>query len=110
MINKEPGNEHLWRQFIRLGEMMGDGLHHEEPWIAKEYKRLMMILCPPTVEEKAAIREHKNKSINAQMAELLKDRHCSCGGSIKQSRSGSKTAYCDRCRAKFKAKPKKQSE
>ena len=23
------GNEHLWRQFEKLGEMMGDGLHHE---------------------------------------------------------------------------------
>lgn len=24
------GNEHLWRQFEKLGEMIGDGLHLEE--------------------------------------------------------------------------------
>jgi hypothetical protein len=29
-------NEHLWRQFCKLGEMMGDGLHYEPDgkWIA----------------------------------------------------------------------------
>lgn len=36
------GNEHLWRQFEKLGEMMGDGLHHEADgkWISVEYKKL----------------------------------------------------------------------
>ena len=33
-------NEFEWRQFCRLGEMIGDGLHYEESWISKEYKRL----------------------------------------------------------------------
>ena len=30
-------NEHLWRQFCRLGEMMGDGLHYEPDgkWIER---------------------------------------------------------------------------
>jgi hypothetical protein len=109
MIDKSPGNDHLWRQFIRLGEMIGDGLHHEEPWISKEYKHLAMILCPPTAEEKEMMklqRKNKNANIDAQMANLLKDRQCSCGGTIKQTRSGGKTAYCERCKAKFKAKPK----
>ena len=42
------GNEHLWRQFEKLGEMMGDGLHHEADgkWISVEYKKLAKILCP----------------------------------------------------------------
>lgn len=38
----------LWNQFCRLREMIGDGLHHEEPWISKEYKKLQKILIPET--------------------------------------------------------------
>ena len=46
-------NEHLWRQFCRLGEMMGDGLHYEPDgkWIAKEYRQLAKILIPEMKEE-----------------------------------------------------------
>jgi hypothetical protein len=107
-VSKE-GNEHMWRQFIRLGDMIGDGLHHEEPWISKEYKQLAKILCPPTEEEKAFMkgRRQQNKAIiDEQMTNLLKDRKCTCGGDIKQARSGSKVAYCQKCKQRFKAKSK----
>ena len=101
----------MWNQFCRLGEMIGDGLHYEEPWISKEYKKLAKILIPPTDEEKEyykEIREIKNKSIDEQMAKLLSEKKCNCGGVIKQSRSGSKVAYCISCKQRFKAKVKKQ--
>ena len=31
-------NEFLWSQFIRLGEMLGDG--DCDAWVSKEYKRI----------------------------------------------------------------------
>lgn len=104
-------NKHEWDMFCRLGEMIGDGLHHEDPWISKEYKKLAKILIPPTDEEKEyykKIREIKNKSIDEQMAKLLSEKKCDCGGEIKQSRSGSKVAYCQSCNQRFRAKVKKQ--
>ena len=57
------GNEHLWRQFEKLGEMMGDGLHHEADgkWISVEYKKLAKILCP---EGFAEIRKQKSEALN----------------------------------------------
>lgn len=50
----ERENEHEWRQFCRLGEMMGDGLHHEPDgkWIVKEYRKLAKILLPESPSEK----------------------------------------------------------
>jgi len=48
----ERENAFEWNQFCRLGEMIGDGLHYEDKWISKEYKRLAKILLPETQEEK----------------------------------------------------------
>ena len=58
-------NEHLWRQFCRLGEMMGDGLHYEPDgkWIAKEYRQLAKILIPEMKEEKSIRRKLKAANI-----------------------------------------------
>ena len=46
--NASDRNEHFWRRFCRLGEMMGDGLHYEPDgkWIAKEYRKLAKMLIP----------------------------------------------------------------
>lgn len=102
-------NKHLWDRFVRLGDMIGEGLHHEEPWITKEYHHLRMILCPPSEDEKAffkAERQKINSNIDEQMAILLAKKKCSCGGGLKQSRSGSKVAYCELCNQRFKAKSK----
>lgn len=107
-------NELEWSQFCRLGEMIGDGLHHEEPWISKEYKRLSKILLPETEEEKKYKREIKqlrNQNINNQINEKLKIDACIfCGSSLKQIRSGSKTVVCtnSNCGKKFKYKSKKK--
>lgn len=107
-------NEFEWKQFCRLGEMIGDGLHYEDPWISKEYKRLAKILIPPTEEEKqysAEIRRKKNENINKQIQEKLKTDKCSkCSSELKQTRKGSKVVQCinEQCKAKFQYKSKKR--
>jgi hypothetical protein len=100
------------RQFCRLGEMIGDGLHNEPDgrWISKEYARLSKLLFPKTKEEKeftAKVRKSKNEALDIKMKELLASKECKCGGSIKQSRSGSLVAYCEKCKARYSAKYKK---
>lgn len=105
MDNKEL----MWRQFCRLGEMIGDGLHYEEPWISKEYNNLRKILIPETDEEKnykRKIRQEKNKSIDKQIQE--KNDNCpKCKGELKQTRSGSKTVICTECNSRFKYRTKR---
>lgn len=100
-------NEHEWNQFIKLGDMMGDGMHHEEPWIAKEYNRLAKILVPEIKEVAQKRRAEKSERVDSQMQKLLLVKKCHCGGSLKQSRKGSKIAYCSDCSARFKATTKK---
>lgn len=90
----------LSNQLIKLGDMMGDGLHHEEPWIAKEYGRILRKLHPEIFQE---IRRKKAINTNEQMDRLLQEKKCICGGSFKQSRSGSKVAYCTSCGKRVKA-------
>ncbi len=104
----------MWRNFIHLGERIGDGDHWEEPWIAKEYRQLAKILCPPTEEEKrrnAENRRQKNKNIDEQILKRLETDKCSkCQSDLKQTRSGSKVVQCtnEECKAKFQYKSKKK--
>jgi len=104
----ERNNEFEWNQFCRLGEMMGDGLHHEPDgrWIAREYKRLAKILIPDIREAETLNRKVKNARVDEQMAEFLEDKSCSCGGKLKQSRSGSKVLYCQTCSLRYKVRTK----
>lgn len=101
-------NEHEWQQFIKLGDMMGDGLHYEEPWIAKEYKRLAKILVPEIKEAGQKRIKAKAERINEQMLSLLSTKTCKCGGSLRQSGSGSLIAYCNNCNSRYKAISKKK--
>lgn len=106
----------LWNRFIKLGNMMGDGLHYEPDgkWISKEYGKLLKILCPPTEEEKAIkseIRRKKNENIDIQITERLKTDKCSkCKSDLKQTRKGSKVVQCinEECKARFQYKAKKK--
>jgi hypothetical protein len=101
----ERDNEFEWRQFCKLGEMIGDGLHHEDPWISKEYKRLQKILLPETKEEKEyknKVRKLKNENIDNQISERLKTDRCQCGSELKQIRSGSKKVKCVKCENRYK--------
>lgn len=110
-VTMETGTKDQWDRFARLGDMIGDGLHHEPDgkWITREYKRLYKILCPQTEEEKEAEKEFRkaiNKNIDTQISLLLKEKRCACGGELKQARSGSKICYCSICNTRYKAKSK----
>lgn len=109
----ERENEFEWNQFIRFGDMIGDGLHYEEPWISKEYKRLAKILILETKEvkeHKRNLRLKKNENINNQITERLKTDKCHCGKELKQVRSGSKIVTCIdiSCGKRYKYKTKKK--
>jgi hypothetical protein len=106
----QENNKHLWDQFCRLGEMMGDGLHHESDgkWISREYKRLSIILIPEIREVENERKVAKNKVQDRRIGELLEKFSCSCGGKCKQLRSGSLTVQCQ-CGKRYKAQKAKSA-
>jgi hypothetical protein len=86
----------LNNQLIKLGDMMGDGLHLEPggKWISKEYIRVARALgiIQKRDRSKSAAR------INELMQTRCKDVKCGkCGGELKQTRSGAKRARCFGC-------------
>ena len=100
-MNKLSQNEkdRLHRQLIKLGDMMGDGLHNEEDgkWINKEYKKICILL--------GIIKKPKrnNKQINERVKERIATFKCPiCDGDFRQVRSGSMVAKCCKCKAKYK--------
>ncbi len=96
-----------WQQFARLGDMIGDGLHHEDKWILKEYKRLQKILigdCPEVKKFKKSRAQEKNQTINLLVKKRLEQDKCPCGSHMQQSRSGSLVVKCTSCPKKFKYK------
>ncbi|HBG71391.1 MAG: hypothetical protein A2W93_14160 [Bacteroidetes bacterium GWF2_43_63] len=108
-MSKSIDDEFLWDQFCRLGEMMGDGLHHEADgrWISKEYNRLAKILIPEIKEAHSIQRKQRNANRDEQMAKLIEKFKCrKCGGNLKQSRSGSKIMHCEACNARYTATSK----
>lgn len=98
--------DYLSNQLIKLGDMMGDGLHHEEPWIAKEYGKIAKALYPEIYQD---IRKRKSDNINDQMKKLLSGKKCSkCEtGVLVQTRKGSKKIKCLLCGARYVATSKK---
>lgn len=101
-------NKHLWDQFIRLGERIGDGdLGPDEKWMLRDYKRISKILIPEIKADEKEVQQMKNKNRDTQMTTLLENKKCKCGGTLKQTRSGSLTADCTTCGARYKAKTKK---
>lgn len=89
----------LHKDLIKLGDMMGDGLH-EEPdgkWIVREYRKTMRALgLMPTKP-----RKNNSAAINERMKQRVKEVCCEkCGGTLKQTRSGSKRAVCE-CGIKY---------
>ena len=95
---QEETRKHLHRQLVKLGDMMGDGLHREPDgkWIEKEYRQVMVALgmIPK--------RKRNTSAINQRMQQRVKDVSCqNCGGQLKQTRSGSKRAACTTCPSKW---------
>ena len=41
-----PERERLHKDLIKLGDMMGDGLHYEDPSISREYRKVAKLLYP----------------------------------------------------------------
>ena len=96
-LSQETKN-HLHNQLIKLGDMMGDGLHHEPDgkWINREYKQTLKAL--------GMLPKRKNniEAINKRMTERVKEFPCGkCNNKLKQNRSGSKRATCTSCGAKW---------
>ena len=93
----------LHNQLVKLGDMMGDGLHHEEPWIAKEYKKVAKALYPDMYKRDPVIKENRSQKV----LEWLKDNKCECGGQLIQKRIGSMKCYCGICGNSYTLKFKK---
>lgn len=108
---KKASDDFHWRQFCKLGEMMGEGLHYEADgkWIAAEYKKLSRILIPEIRDVEKARRLRKTEAINESMKKLLLEKKCDCGGILVQSRSGSKVCYCYKCDQRYKVGKKPKS-
>lgn len=108
---KPDPNKHLWDQFIKLGEMIGDGAH-EEPggkWMSREYKKLSKILVPEIKEAETNFRQIKNKAIDEKIKLLLeKMKSTCCNSDFKQARSGSLIVYCFLCNKRYKATTSKK--
>lgn len=95
----------LHADLVKLGDMMGDGMHHEPGgrWIAKEYARVAKALGY-TMPRSSRVPE-----INKAMAIALQNTRCpDCLGTLKQTRSGSRRAQCTDCQRRYQFKPGKR--
>lgn len=86
-------------RLVRLGDMMGDGLHLEPggKWIEREYKKTLQALGLLELTK----RKNNSDKINEFMAKRLKEVKCTCGSKLAQSRSGSFIGKCRKCGKKF---------
>lgn len=89
------GDEFLWSQFCRLGEMIGDGLADEPDgkWISREYKQTAIALGLLSKQK----RKTHTKQIDEFMEKRVKAVKCECGGSFTQVRKGSFIGKCNAC-------------
>lgn len=93
---------HLYRQLIKLGDMIGDGLHLEPggSWITKDYRRVAKALGYDLPKQE---RKNNSAAINERMAKRVTEVACGqCGGQLKQNRKGSKRATCQQCHSVWK--------
>ncbi len=96
----------LYNQLIKLGDMMGDGLHLEPDgkWIEREYKSV----CRALGLIKNKPRQNRSPQINEFMAKRVQAVKCDCGGNLKQTRSGSFIAKCEQCDKKYRLGSRKK--
>jgi len=91
-------DEFLSNQLIKLGDMMGDGLHLEDDgkWITKEYNRISRILYPEMFPKKDFSKRNDN------VLNWCKAHKCMrCNSELKQTKSGSLRVVCINCKSKF---------
>ncbi len=105
-LPKESNDDYLHRQLIKLGNLMGDGEHHEPggKWIEREYKAIAKQLYP---EAYVDVSKRHIAARNEQMKTILKENKCECGGVLKQTRSGAKVCECMICGKRYKVGKKK---
>lgn len=99
----EQDRDFLHSQLVKLGDMMGDGLHHEPGggWISREYNKICRILFPDMIPKK----DYSKK--NEAVRKWCNSHQCSqCKGVLKQTRSGSLRVVCQDCGAKFQLSKK----
>lgn len=86
--------EDLHRQLIKLGDMMGDGLHYEDPSIAKEYRQVAKALYPNMYRRK---KKPSQKFIKTLIP-------CSCGHTKWKlvTHTEGYLIYCPECSANCK--------
>lgn len=98
---------HLHSQLVKLGDMIGDGLHQEPGgrWITRDYNRALKALG--LIPSKP--RRNNGAAIDAAMAKSLQSAKCpDCGGGMKQARAGSLRANCLECGTKVQFKPQRK--
>lgn len=105
-MTQDAGNVHLHRQLVKLGDMMGDGLHLEPDgkWIAREYRQTMRAL---------GMRVSKPRDvdgINLRVANYLSANPYSpcCSSGLTQTRSGSLRVKCEWCGNKYQLGSRKK--
>lgn len=94
---KSDAEAHLYRQLVRLGDMIGDGLADDPDgkWIRDEYKQVMRALGH------SMPRRNNADAINKAVATFLAKTNCPCGGRLAQTRSGARKAACIACKTKY---------
>lgn len=100
-------DEFLLNQLVKLGDMMGDGLHHEPDgkWIEREYRQIAKALYPEMYKRKP--RKPMSEDLKNKIIELVANNKCSCGGSYAQKRKGTRKMYCTSCNQHYTIKTKK---
>lgn len=95
--------EFLLNQLVKLGDMIGDGLHNEPggAWIEKEYRK--------TLKQLGLIKPKSTKSIDKFMVERCNKEKCTCSGTLKQVRKGSFVAKCTICGEKYRLGQRKNN-
>ena len=93
----EEASKNLHSQLVKLGDMMGDGLHLESDgkWISAEYKRTLRAL--------GMLPKKNNDTLNARMCLRIEQEKCGkCGQALKQTRGEAKIAICVGCGTKWR--------
>lgn len=96
--------QYLYGQLVKLGDMIGDGLHYESDgkWITKEYNQVARALGLIPKKKRASKSPEMVEKVNSMMTKRTGEVQCTkCAGQLKQSRSGSMRARCQSCGASF---------
>lgn len=97
----EQQEDVLYERLIRLGDMMGDGLHHEPDgkWISREYGKIVRTLGIVPPKDRGPSITKIDERMKGRVA-VVKCGKCGDGRLI-QTRSGSRRAQCAQCGAKW---------